>query len=1106
MLLAALSLLITPSPGDRVLWSIGQTDGKAAEFRLAAGGFAEYREDPIHFVGSSREGDWPYVLPGPSDDWAKNGRHRGEIYFGLKGVAFDVKARLTVDLADTHPSSPPQFQLFVNGSHIADWHSPKGAGDDLILGRRATGKASTWTVEIPAGKLKNGNNSIALWNHHGSWAVFDAVRLEGSETLETIPLQSEVDLVAQAPRQAILRTKEGPRQPVGFEVTRIGAATPAKITVKGALPQYVVLKPGRQTFEIGIPPLKKVENVSVAVTAGPLTEKFNLILQPVRPWTVYLFPHSHVDIGYTDIQTFIEQLHKRNLTDAIEVARESRLNPHDSKFRFNVEATWVLDRYLQTATPEQRTTVVKAIREKTLAISGGYANLLTGVMHPEELMQSFRYSRILQERLGLEFDTVSQTDVPGMTWGNLTALNEAGIENLVLMPNAGDRTGGVHRAWQDRPFYWVGPSGREKVLVWQTDPYSVGVGAGWDGDRTKIYRTDDPSGRFIENVIFPKLDRLLQNLYPYDIVGEPWSFIDNSPIDGDVPKAAKAWNEKYLYPRVVLSTLSDACRELTRRYGAKLPAIKGDYTPYWEDGTGSSAAETAENRATTNRLIQAETQFALTNPNDYPAEEFLEAWRNVLLYSEHTWGAYNSTSEPDSDFVKAQWTIKKGFADTAERMSKSLLRRSTPAPSGAIEIRNTNSWSRTDLVRLSAELTQAGDRVESEGGAPVPSQRLKTGELAVLVRDLPAFGSRRLKIGPGEAFVEGQAGAAGSTLRSPEYEILLDGETGAVASLRSRTLGKELAAAPLNQFLYLPGSELKGLEKNRAPRIETIEPGPLVASIRVTSDAPGAKSLEQEITLVAGLDRVDLRNTLDKLPIREKEGVHFAFPFAVPSGQVRIDAPWALVRPDADQINGANKNWFTTQGYVDVSNAAFGVTCASLDAPLLEVGEISANLLGSQWNPDTWRQFVGPTQTFYSWALNNHWHTNYRADQEGLLTFRYRLQAHGAFQADAASRLATGAQQPLLVAGGTTPVKPILTVSDPTVLVTRLTPSDDGKAFIVRLWAASAESKSVQLRWRSDLGAVTRTDLSQKPGTKLGERVEVPGWGVVTVRVERKRD
>ena len=79
------------------------------------------------------------------------------------------------------------------------------------------------------------------------------------------------------------------------------------------------------------------------------------------------------------------------------------------------------------------------------------------------------------------------------------------------------------------------------------------------------------------------------------------------------------------------------------------------------------------NRVSADRLTQAETIFALFNPKAYPAEDFYQAWRNAILYDEHTWGAHNSISEPDHPFVKSQWAIKRQFAVDADAQSRQLI-------------------------------------------------------------------------------------------------------------------------------------------------------------------------------------------------------------------------------------------------------------------------------------------------------------------------------------------------------------------------------------------------------------------------------------------------
>ena len=84
----------------------------------------------------------------------------------------------------------------------------------------------------------------------------------------------------------------------------------------------------------------------------------------------------------------------------------------------------------------------------------------------------------------------------------------------------------------------------------------------------------------------------------------------------------------------------------------------------------------------------------------------------MALYSEHTWGAYNSVSQPDLDFVKTQWKFKQAYALNADTQSRALLARiagarATDAKTSAgfveFDVFNTASWPRTDLVTLPRE-------------------------------------------------------------------------------------------------------------------------------------------------------------------------------------------------------------------------------------------------------------------------------------------------------------------------------------------------------------------------------------------------------------------
>jgi alpha-mannosidase len=313
------------------------------------------------------------------------------------------------------------------------------------------------------------------------------------------------------------------------------------------------------------------------------------------------------------------------------------------------------------------------------------------------------------------------------------------------------------------------------------------------------------------------------------------------------------------------------------------------------------------------------------------------------------------------------------------------------------------------------------------------------------------------------------------------------------------------APTALNDYFYLPGIDLKKLQRSGAAKVSVKEGGPLLAALLVESEAPGCQKLTREIRVVEGLDRVEIINTLDKQAVRAKEGVHIGFGLNVPECTVRMDVPWAVVRAETDQIPGACKNWFTVQRWMDISNPRFGITLATPDAPLFEIGAITANLVGSLSDPKAWRDHVDQSGTVYAWVMNNHWHTNYRAEQDGPTVFRFLLWPHKAFVPELAAQFGAGCSQPLIPvpAGGARSLGSMLSVEPAGVLVTAFKPSEDGKAVIVRLFGASGKDSSVRLKWRGPVPkAVYFSDLAERAIQRSGTSIAVPAFGLVTLRAE----
>ena len=138
--------------------------------------------------------------------------------------------------------------------------------------------------------------------------------------------------------------------------------------------------------------------------------------------------------------------------------------------------------------------------------------------------------------------------------------------------------------------------------------------------------------------------------------------------------------------------------------------------------------------------------------------------------------------------------------------------------------------------------------------------------------------------------------------------------------------------------------------------------------------------------------------------------------------------------------------------------------------------------------------------------MNNHWHTNYRAEQDGPTTFRYSIQPHAKFRSDEATRFGTSLTQPLIAVaaqGVEAYTTPRLFIDAPGVTVSAFKPSDDGKAVIVRLFGASGKAGRASVKWFAPAPPkVFLSDNSERAGAPAGNTIDVPAYGIMTLRAE----
>ena len=167
---------------------------------------------------------------------------------------------------------------------------------------------------------------------------------------------------------------------------------------------------------------------------------------------------------------------------------------------------------------------------------------------------------------------------------------------------------------------------------------------------------------------------------------------------------------------------------------------------------------------------------------------------------------------------------------------------------------------------------------------------------------------------------------------------------------------------------------------------------------------------------------------------------------------------------------------------------------------------MTANIIGGATNSPEWIRKNEPSATVYSWALNNHWHTNFPLSQEGKIQFRYRILPHNAkYDAASANRFGLEQSQPLIE----TPLKfainqkPILEYKGtPLVSVSILKTSTDGKVTQIRLRSVSDKDEQVSLIWPDRKPKTIQiSDGTENPGKDQVGEVIVPAMGITILNV-----
>jgi len=1152
----ALALSLTALPAARPLpaaeqtiWEIGRLDQSSAEFH-ARPNFPDPHDNPVFTVGKSDPSkDWPAEQPGSANADAGGRPHPYTIAFDLTNPPRGTYT-MVVSVILQRPRVP-HLQVEINGeTGVFYFHRKVGyyPGDDGFDSPIYGG--DQLAMVLPTEAFKRGQNRLVLTamddpkdGPGDSWIRYDALRLLNDPEAR-MPRAPEVKI---EPTIFYVKDGGGPSELAELAEVTITHARPVHsgevtLTVAGKSLK-AGFAPGHDfgevRIEFAVPEVSGPTPVEANVRLDGHVFKSQLSLVPARQWTIYLAPHAHLDIGFTDSQAKIAEIHNRNLDGLLD---EIEAHP---EMRFNLDGSWIVQQYLASRTQAAQERLLKLVREGKIAVPVQLANLMTGYPTLEELVRSNDYSRRLHEQYGIPFDYANITDVPSYTWSYASVLAALGIEYFSAAANSDRGPILLYGRWNTKaPFWWQGPDG-EKVLMSYSRQYSQLWFVCGIPPQEASCRQALPA--FFQQYESPS--------YKPDTVLMYGSQFENTYLVPGEREFVEKWNAEYAYPRIRISTFPDFMRYIDQHYGPELETVRGDGGPYWEDGYGTDVHYLTIDRTDQQRAPSAEKLSTIATYLEKnvsgPAEEIGAMWSDLVLYAEHTFTSWGGYSRPESEETVRQFAVKDHFALDGRLRVNAILDQSLSqladqihVPARAFVVFNPLSWARSGLVET--DLDDGDAILEYPGKTPVQFEVLARHEgynhVRFLARDVPSIGYRcyqvveRPETPAPEAGGEDTAATAAlpvaNVLENAWYRITVDPAVGGIKSVFDKQINREIvdASSPyrFNQYLHVSGgdgeTQLVYLNKSLplAKLTVTGAGGGRVTSVRRTSygqiltyetSGPHAPSIATEVILYDGQKRIDLVNRLHKDPVNAKEAVYFAFPVAAEHPDFSYEIQNGYVNPAHDLLEGANVAWFTVQHWVRVATAGVSVSVAPEDSPLVTLGDIVRG---------TWpEKFQPKTGTIFSYAMNNYWHTNFRRVQSGDYTFRYAITSGRDLGPAELARFGRDAMTPLEMGELTQndkfddPERPLppepasfLEVDAPDVVVENWKVADDGKGTIIRLLetggiAATARLTfplfNVESAWRSNTAEENQQALHP---SEHSLSVDVKPYEIVTLRVK----
>lgn len=844
----------------------------------------------------------------------------------------------------------------------------------------------------------------------------------------------------------------------------------------------------------------------------------NVVSHPRGGYTVYVVPHSHIDLEW--FWTYEEAK-----ASAIRILRQAlAMLKKDPRYTFTQDQMQVLQPFWESITDVERAELRHAVEERRFEVVSGML-VQPDVNEPglESLTRQFLVAKPwMEQTLGAKIQTGWNIDTFGQTVQMPQLFRAGGMQYFVFMRDWPPDLNGSAR----NLFYWRSPDG-STVLAHQQSDYAARLVLG-----RKIERGSP--------AVPTPLDTLIRrNPTGNDKIMLLWGYDTYLPNEGseEIEKIVRHAASRSRIPiKSVLMSTPTRYFEDIKRSGISLPTYTYDFNPplqtqdlrgLWAQRPGQKLAERrAEDALQSSEKIASIAHFY---GMPFPSRELTWGWQRVLYNQSH-----DTMAGSHADAVnEAAMSRYNGALEMARQVESDALfqlsRKIDTSRSGEfpLVVFNALSFPRTEVVAFTRtfihQLTLTDQRVrnfrilDSQGQlvpfrvtavsrlekpavSSEPSPYVTSAAIEFLAKDVPAFGYRVYRVEPtGGAIQAAQWHALESDVHNSFFQLQFDDATGVMTKLVDVRRGTDiLRSGPYggNELVFLEednpdmegtlsltGREIRGDARPRSIEAVTDELG---TTVRVQAPFLGGERV-QEVRLHNQMPRIDFKTTIKGF--QGHDGL-LAAAFQIPRDEKRGTAyethGAVVIRPDG--IYDANT-------WVDVGDSSGRVSILNRGSG------------GHQIDGDSVRVLLLRSITDYEmyYAPN--------ASETGDHVFEYALYPHSDdWSIAGVMEQAHSFNSPLRVLPtdsheGLLPAEhSFLSIESGHFEVTALKKAEHGEDFILRGQETQGKSGKVRLRVGIPIRQAWRADLLESPGEELaleheGIEFECHPFELVTVRL-----